>query len=169
MRVRQKLLEHVCAATTIGSAESVNNNDGLTDATMDKDKKHIGAVPDNHIATQHVTVPKAQPHTPPRSPTKTTSPQRVVKVVHPTYRDSYQTAAGRPSAESIRIYVESDVYGLLADVEAEMEKMAKVNVVKTSEKTADLGLEEYLGSTVFVPFTRTPSPSACRVDVPELM
>lgn len=40
------------------------------------------------------------------------------------HRDSHSTV-GRPSAESIRIYADSDVYALLADVEQEIHKMGQ--------------------------------------------
>lgn len=40
------------------------------------------------------------------------------------HRDSHSTA-GRPSAESIRIYADSDVYALLADVEQEIHRMGQ--------------------------------------------
>lgn len=43
-------------------------------------------------------------------------------VKSPRNRDSYSTA-GRPSAESIRIYAGEDVYALLADVEEEIARM----------------------------------------------
>lgn len=58
-------------------------------------------------------------NTPPRSPTKSQSPQRLAA---PVQVDSPEEQ-GRRSVESIRIYADSDVYALLADVEEEINRM----------------------------------------------
>jgi hypothetical protein len=58
-------------------------------------------------------------NTPPRSPTKSQSPQRLAA---PVQVDSPEEP-GRRSVESIRIYADSDVYALLADVEEEINRM----------------------------------------------
>ncbi|KAK6841742.1 hypothetical protein PG987_002602 [Apiospora arundinis] len=112
-RVRQKLLEHVAAAATMGlTAETTGAIDLLTQA--------MGGQPRN--AATDIS-------TPPRSPAKTgtffnasspcSSPQRVVARV-PSDLDS-ETELRR--MESIRIYADSDVYALLADVESEFTKL----------------------------------------------
>ncbi|KFZ24534.1 hypothetical protein V502_00988 [Pseudogymnoascus sp. VKM F-4520 (FW-2644)] len=134
-RVRQKLLEHVAAATSIST--------GGADMDMNGAQDHE---PMNLCCSKITT-----DHTPTRSPTRAPSsphgsrelgaspmPTSPVRLAHPVpaklstpllppsaaenasiserHRDSYSTV-GRPSAESIRIYADSDVYALLADVE----------------------------------------------------
>lgn len=126
-RVRQKLLEHVAAAATLPS-------------TID------GEVP----GTQLPAAAASDLSTPPQSPTKplsfldaeepsSLSPQRVVARVPSvipeqpgeeednsnrrfTRRDPEEESALK-RMESIRIYADSDVYALLADVESEFTKL----------------------------------------------
>lgn len=73
------------------------------------------------------SVPLASP-LPPQLPTPPSPSSTVVErgVLSPRYRDSH-SAAGRPSAENIRIYADSGVYvgALLADVEEEINRMAE--------------------------------------------
>lgn len=58
-------------------------------------------------------------NSPPKSPTKSQSPQRLAA---PVQADGPEEP-GRRSVESIRIYADSDVYALLADVEEEINRM----------------------------------------------
>jgi hypothetical protein len=134
-RVRQKLLEHVAAATSIPT--------GGADMDMNGAQDHEPM----NLCCSKITAD----YTPPRSPTRAPSsphglrelgaspvPTSPVRLAHPVpaklstpllprsaaenasiserHRGSYSTV-GRPSAESIRIYADSDVYALLADVE----------------------------------------------------
>ncbi|RYC61944.1 hypothetical protein CHU98_g4277 [Xylaria longipes] len=132
MRVRQKLLEHVAAAAAMSATAGLGGtNESLQQA--------MGA--------------RMQPNacdvsTPPRSPTKSatfldcsspspsSSPQRVVGRVPSTIiegeneddkshrsRLSSSTQSALERMESIRIYADSDVYALLADVENEFTKL----------------------------------------------
>lgn len=151
-RVRQKLLEHVAAAATLAS-----NPVDLA-----------GASESLHQA-MGVRVPSAsiEANTPPRSPTKlesqtyapspSSSPQRVVARVPSVIPEvpgerltavlglddnaSEQSALAR--MESIRIYADSDVYALLADVETEFTKLSGVGR-QTPEpiKTTDISDEK---------------------------
>ncbi|UNI20603.1 hypothetical protein JDV02_006674 [Purpureocillium takamizusanense] len=132
-RVRQKLLEHVAAATILPSqARQATANDS-------PQQGHILKSP-----------PPRDISTPPRSPSKHTfatrsgscspSPQRVVAQVPSTIHEQpvVEEAAeqekssraistvtmGRGTVESIRIYAGDDVYALLADVENEISKMS---------------------------------------------
>ncbi|KAG9247973.1 Up-regulated during septation-domain-containing protein [Calycina marina] len=61
--------------------------------------------------------------TPPRSPTKAHSPQRLAAPVEVTSPESI----GRKSSESIRIYADRDISALLADLEDEIQRMAFAN------------------------------------------
>lgn len=149
-RVRQKLLEHVAAAATMGmSPDNTGAMDLLTQA--------MGGQP-HHIA--------ADISTPPRSPAKSgtffhapspsPSPQRVVARVPSVIPElpcedaepcTTSERADDPDAEgdtdtelrrmeSIRIYADSDVYALLADVESEFTKL-RGNQTPTPEPTPD--------------------------------
>lgn len=124
-RVRQKLLEHVAAAATLPNAATAIASESLQQA--------MGIRPPPLIST------------PPRSPTKPTfaqhtasnspSPQRVVAQVPSTILEQplveeeaasevLSAAIRRTGTESIRVYADSDVYALLADVENEITKMS---------------------------------------------
>lgn len=132
-RVRQKLLEHVAAAATLAvtSTETTGSSEDLHQA--------MGVRPNASIETT----------TPPRSPTRveisvyaqspSPSPQRVVARVPSVIPEipaeetctvmgldnkspEHQAALAR--MESIRIYADSDVYALLADVETEFTKLS---------------------------------------------
>ncbi|ESZ91501.1 hypothetical protein SBOR_8111 [Sclerotinia borealis F-4128] len=104
-RVRQKLLEHVAAAVFMPVTSSETN--GRDVMSMD-----------------HTT-------TPPRSPIKGISPvreaHREVEVEIPrTMTDAEikrKRESRRKAVESIRIYADSDVFALLADVEEEINRM----------------------------------------------
>lgn len=86
-RVRQKLLEHVAAALTLQPTENSQPTRCAAEST------------------------------PPRSPVKMQSPQRLAEHV----RSPDMTASHE--VESIRIYADSDVHALLAEVEEEMSRM----------------------------------------------
>jgi Up-regulated During Septation len=111
-RVRQKLLEHVAAALIMQPVAGVERREN--------EHEHM------HIVTQMV---KGEMNTPPRSPTKASSPERLERVVEEVRVASPETMIrssrhGR-DVESIRIYADSDVYALLADVEEEINRMGE--------------------------------------------
>lgn len=110
-RVRQKLLEHVAAALIMQPVVGVER----------REHEH-----NMHIVTQMV---QGEMNTPPRSPTKASSPERLERVVEEVRVASPETMIrssrnGR-DVESIRIYADSDVYALLADVEEEINRMGE--------------------------------------------
>lgn len=109
-RVRQKLLEHVAAALILQPLTSSENS---TPTAIER-KAPTGE------------------NTPPRSPTKSQSPQRLAA---PVQVDSPEEP-GRRSVESIRIYADSDVYALLADVEEEINRMGDQAQSEASHEAA---------------------------------
>ncbi len=150
MRVRQKLLEHVAAAVimspTLATSPSTfpvaSPASTSPDLSMMKGQQHI-------VTTMALAL--ADPNTPPRSPTKAQSPERHVlekvqeEVKFTTSTPSFQ-ASSPPrlrtrklsDAESIRIYADSDVYALLADVEEEIERMGEQERSDAREMEAQL-------------------------------
>ncbi|KAI1862596.1 uncharacterized protein JN550_010121 [Neoarthrinium moseri] len=149
-RVRQKLLEHVAAAATLSiPSDIVGASESLQQAMG------VRAL-DSHIEVS----------TPPRSPTKaeaqlhaqspSPSPQRVVARVPSVIPEvpSEDTAgldlddkvSERQSAlqrmESIRIYADSDVYALLADVESEFTKLSGAGRQTPEPVQVELPLEK---------------------------
>ncbi|KAF9881996.1 hypothetical protein CkaCkLH20_00032 [Colletotrichum karsti] len=144
-RVRQKLLEHVAAAATLPTPATSTASESLQLAMGVRTTPQVGV---GNIST------------PPRSPTKngfsshtssspSSSPQRVVAQVPSTIVEQpvvEESADGRASTfsqrranvESIRIYADSDVYALFADVENEITKMSAVAVqTETSGNLSD--------------------------------
>lgn len=136
-RVRQKLLEHVAAAATLPNAATAIASESLQQA--------MGIRPPPLIGVAEIS-------TPPRSPTKPTfaqhtasnspSPQRVVAQVPSTILEQplveeeaasevVAAAIRHTGTESIRVYADSDVYALLADVENEITKMSSAAGVIT--------------------------------------
>ncbi|KAG7128192.1 hypothetical protein HYQ44_014961 [Verticillium longisporum] len=132
-RVRQKLLEHVAAAAILPNMVATPASDTLQQAMGAR----CAAAGVGNIST------------PPRSPTKNAvpragsnspSPQRVVAHVPSTIledpakedilssnasiKEDAEAAQRRVDVESIRVYADSDVYALLADVESEIAKMS---------------------------------------------
>ncbi|KAI0446215.1 hypothetical protein F4803DRAFT_504957 [Xylaria telfairii] len=131
-RVRQKLLEHVAAAAAMSATTGLGStNESLQQAMGVRMQPNVADV-----------------STPPRSPTKgatfldcsspspSSSPQRVVARVPSAIieeenedgkshrsRLSSSTQSALERMESIRIYADSDVYALLADVENEFTKL----------------------------------------------
>lgn len=137
-RVRQKLLEHVAAAATLPA------NNGTT-AASESLQQAMGLRTPQYNGVGNIS-------TPPRSPTKgaftatsppaqtpardTPSPHRVVAQVPSTILEqplveeaaafgegAKTTSLSARDCESIRVYADSDVYALLADVEHEFTKM----------------------------------------------
>ncbi|RDW80020.1 hypothetical protein BP6252_04658 [Coleophoma cylindrospora] len=99
-RIRQKLLEHVAAALILPPSEEEPPCSPFPACTI---------------------------NTPPRSPTKSQSPQRLAEPIkastpEPMSRKDVQSMA---SMASIKIYADSDVYALLADVEEEISRMGE--------------------------------------------
>ncbi len=129
MRVRQKLLEHVAAALTMPSVSL-----GLGTTRVGKlSNGQGGDGKDQILITRHISMGE---ETPPRSPVKeptrvpspTGSPERLALPLQAQTQTMQELndAASRMSKESIRIYADSDVYALLADVEAEITRMSVV-------------------------------------------
>lgn len=143
-RVRQKLLEHVAATLMIPAQSNEAGKSVPEHETMDilhslttadytpprsptkaqsqslhirSKRRHASPEP---VAPARLArpVPPQLSASPPLSNTLETEP------FHERHRDSHSTA-GRPSAESIRIYADSDVYALLADVEQEINRMGQ--------------------------------------------
>lgn len=127
-RVRQKLLEHVAAATLLPNSPGATQASGSLQQVM--------GIPGTKITDVA---------TPPRSPSKqafsprngstSPSPQRVVAQVPSTIMENpieeaterlthKSKSLKRGDVESIRIYAGDDVYALLADVENEISKMS---------------------------------------------
>ncbi|TVY29226.1 hypothetical protein LHYA1_G002931 [Lachnellula hyalina] len=98
-RVRQKLLEHVAAALIMQSEQPQQQQ----------------------AETQVSAVVANGENTPPRSPVKMHSPERLAEEVGVSSPESICSRRG--DVESIRIYADSDVYALLADVEEEINRM----------------------------------------------
>jgi hypothetical protein len=135
--VRQKLLEHVAAALTLQSPAY----DGL---------KRL-----EQSASRSLSISE---NTPPRSPTKesmTASPERLAQPVNPAATHQEGMDHVRMSKESIRIYADSDVYALLADVEKEINRI-KMESSQTSYESGGelLSAVSFSGSYR----NRTPSP-----------
>ncbi|GJC79485.1 hypothetical protein ColLi_02323 [Colletotrichum liriopes] len=150
-RVRQKLLEHVAAAATLPTPAAAAASESLQLAMGIRAPPQAGV---GNIST------------PPRSPTKNAfsshaahsspSPQRVVAQVPSTVveqpaveetptapaNNKHESAFNhrRIGMESIRIYADSDVYALLADVENEITKMSAA--ANLPESTAALSDDE---------------------------
>ncbi len=107
-RVRQKLLEHVAAALIM---PPVDAKPGETEAL----KQHVVSM----------AIGPSGENTPPRSPTKGQSPDRLERVVEEVKVSSPETRRGGRDVESIRIYADSDLSALLADVEEEINRMGE--------------------------------------------
>ncbi|KAI1389917.1 uncharacterized protein F4822DRAFT_218184 [Hypoxylon trugodes] len=136
-RVRQKLLEHVAAASTLSIVKDIAGASDILQQAMGvrlpNGTSDISTPP--RSPTKNVTSPIPQSHSPSPSP----SPQRVVARVPsmipelPSEETEDNTATRSPKSpstestlqrmESIRIYADSDVYALLADVENEFTKL----------------------------------------------
>lgn len=130
-RIRQKLLEHVAAALTLNSSTSA------VTPPLNMSHKNQRFIDESHNM-----------NTPPRSPTKTgysspspprspinqyqyhansQSPQRLAEQV----RIASPEPDARMSLQSIKIYADSDVYALLADVEEEINRMGELEIAES--------------------------------------
>lgn len=153
-RVRQKLLEHVAAAAAMSGTTGLGH-------TCDNNSNNLPQAMGLRIQPNAVN----DVSTPPRSPTKGTtfldcsspspspssSPQRVVARVPSAIIEEDEDAkshrsrlsSSRQSAlermESIRIYADSDVYALLADVENEFTKLNNDNDDGSSSSSINRG------------------------------
>ena len=126
MRVRQKLLEHVAAALIMKPV----GGDGAK--VMGGDSGHVV----EQMVGSGVSALSGE-NTPPRSPTKAQSPERLQRVVEEVRVASPETSSrGRNGrdVESIRIYADSDVYALLADVEEEINRMGEQSEQDTRDR-----------------------------------
>lgn len=132
-RIRQKLLEHVAAALIIRPSD--NKDTSIAPSTGSPDAEKVGNV--MHIGMQRVPMGE---NTPPRSPTKSTSPRRLAEPVRVDTGDSeadkQSITIARRDVESIRIYADSDMYALLADVEDEINRMGE-NVESEAQRQRD--------------------------------
>ncbi|KAI1092563.1 hypothetical protein F5B19DRAFT_483198 [Rostrohypoxylon terebratum] len=136
-RVRQKLLEHVAAASTLSMVKDVAGASEILQQAMGF--RPTTAVSD--ISTPPRSPTKSNTPTPTQSQSQSpsTSPQRVVARVPSMIpelpaeeleeapmdrkRESSSAESTLQRMESIRIYADSDVYALLADVETEFTKL----------------------------------------------
>lgn len=91
-----------------------------------------------------------------QSPDK--SPPQQIQTIQ---RSLTKLSTNRHSAETVRIYVDHDVsnrhdtvYGLFADVEAEMERMANVKIIDDSQLPLPMRVDamEVLGNGVYMPY-----------------
>ncbi|KAI1140534.1 hypothetical protein F5Y05DRAFT_403418 [Hypoxylon sp. FL0543] len=135
-RVRQKLLEHVAAAATLSLYKDIAGTSEIIQQAMGV------RLPSSDISTPPRSPTKrgasSQSQSPTLSPSSSPSPQRVVARVPSVIpelpaeevEDASATRSRKNSTEStlqrmesIRIYADSDVYALLADVENEFTKL----------------------------------------------
>ncbi|KAF8849322.1 hypothetical protein BDZ45DRAFT_663315 [Acephala macrosclerotiorum] len=119
-RVRQKLLEHVAAALIMQPQveSSPKMSEGFNvEAEREAVRMHVM----NMVSSSHDL------NTPPRSPTKASSPERLERVVEEVKIASPEAPArrGGRDVESIRIYADSDVYALMADLDEEINRMGE--------------------------------------------
>lgn len=146
-RVRQKLLEHVAAAVTLGSPT------GGVVGVSETLQLAMGVRPLN----PNISTPPRSPAKPTFSPVHTSSspsPQRVVAHVPSTIleqplfeeaatMDSKEPEPGAPlrRAETIRIYADNDVYALFADVENTISNMGGTDVPPKEEQSQSTDAE----------------------------
>ncbi|KAI0833124.1 hypothetical protein F5Y06DRAFT_290202 [Hypoxylon sp. FL0890] len=131
-RVRQKLLEHVAAAATLSLYKDIAGTSDILQQAMGV------RLPSSDISTPPRSPTKNGTPTQSQSPSPSSSPQRVVARVPSVIpelpaeelEDTSVTRSRKNSTEStlqrmesIRIYADSDVYALLADVENEFTKL----------------------------------------------
>ncbi|KAI1633009.1 Up-regulated during septation-domain-containing protein [Biscogniauxia mediterranea] len=132
-RVRQKLLEHVAAASTLSIP-----NDGSFNETLQQAMGFRLPQGASEVSTPPRSPAKSATFSHCPSPSPSGSPQRVVarvpSVIPELAEEIDDCACGRSRkgstssstlqrVESIRIYADSDVYALLADVESEFTKL----------------------------------------------
>ncbi|PVH80517.1 hypothetical protein DL98DRAFT_571819 [Cadophora sp. DSE1049] len=134
-RVRQKLLEHVAAALLMSPAPSPTSDEALS--------LLLGG---GENVKAHVTSQAQAPNTPPRSPTKSSSPERLERVVEEVKVSSPEAPLrmSRRCVESIRIYADSDISALMADVEDEIKRMGEEPALETATPVVEKKEEEPL-------------------------
>jgi hypothetical protein len=113
-RVRQKLLEHVAAALMLEPHSQDETGRGETSRQDTRGQ-----------------------YTPPHSPTKSSSPTPLAAPIEA----STPEPATRADVESIRIYADSEMFALLADVENEINRMGEEKE-KDQFQSNDRSLEE---------------------------
>ena len=128
-RVRQKLLEHVAAALIMEPATSPS-------VGTENQSNHVG-----HQLVLAMAVAPTGENTPPRSPTKGQSPERLSRVVEEVKVSSPESSRGGRDVESIRIYADSDLSALLADVEEEINRMGEQGEAHERERLEKERLE----------------------------
>ncbi|KAE9378448.1 hypothetical protein N431DRAFT_501086 [Stipitochalara longipes BDJ] len=127
-RVRQKLLEHVAAALIMQPVEVDSHvNSGFGSRSVGEEKHVV------QMALAMAIAPNGE-NTPPRSPTKGQSPERLERVVEEVKVTSPETRRGGRDVESIRIYADSDLSALLADVEEEINRMGEQGELHERER-----------------------------------
>ncbi|CZS92020.1 uncharacterized protein RCO7_10774 [Rhynchosporium graminicola] len=131
-RVRQKLLEHVAAACLMNSSDAANPSVSPTsDAALTVLLGGGSVVLKPALVTSQAA--SRDPNTPPRSPTKSPSPDRLQRVVEEVKVSPPETPLRRDGrcVESIRIYADSDISALMADVEDEIKRMGEEPAIET--------------------------------------
>ncbi|KAK0109331.1 hypothetical protein ONS96_003150 [Cadophora gregata f. sp. sojae] len=136
-RVRQKLLEHVAAALLMNPASSPTSEEAIGLLLGN------GGAGSENVKAQ-VTSQAHAPNTPPRSPTKSSSPERLERVVEEVKVSSPEAPLrmSRRCVESIRIYADSDISALMADVEDEIKRMGEEPSLDATTPVAEQKAEE---------------------------
>lgn len=122
-RVRQKLLEHVAAALML--------------------EPHVQAEMET-VENPMQDIQMRGQYTPPHSPTKSTSPTPLAAPI----QASTPEPVARADVESIRIYADSDVFALLADVEDEINRMGEDKKKDNNESSLSAETEEAIQSGI---------------------
>ena len=135
-RIRQKLLEHVAAATTLQtSLPSSSSSSSLSFSPVTPDNPAIdpsSSLPSSLSSPKHrgdrvgglvgLGVGILDEDTPPRTPSD--RPHTSASASSPSSLSVPQHHIERKDVESIRVYADSNVYALFADVEQEISRMA---------------------------------------------
>jgi hypothetical protein len=121
-RVRQKLLEHVAAALMLEPQ-----------VQSEKEAKVESSIQNMQLRGQY---------TPPHSPTKSTSPAPLAAPLEA----STPEPASRADVESIRIYADSEMFALLADVEHEINRLGEEQ--DKDERSLSVETEEAIQSGI---------------------
>lgn len=116
-RVRQKLLEHVAAALMLEPQET----------PLEEETKVEASVQDIQMRGQY---------TPPHSPTKSNSPMPLAAPLEA----STPEPVARADVESIRIYADSEMFALLADVEEEINRIGEEQERDVNDQSCERSL-----------------------------
>ncbi|KAH8671151.1 Up-regulated during septation-domain-containing protein [Xylariales sp. PMI_506] len=143
-RVRQKLLEHVAAAATLGSSHDlIGVSESYQQAMGIRAASEISTPPRSPVKLEGASL---IPNSPSPSPQRVVA--RVPSVIPEVPAEELaqgqvdNTAVRKSDGESIRIYADSDVYALLADVENEFTKLsAGASTIPELPETEDLKKE----------------------------